>query len=69
MTTRVDPERFSTKEACREADTDTLYAAFEEAKRVYFYCGGHKLAARMFNVMETVKREINDRDLPMPGVE
>ena len=65
--THVDPERYHTREACREVDSETLLDAYLEAQRVFNRCGGHKLAARMANVMRVVEAELADRNIPIGG--
>lgn len=58
----IDPERFiDDDEALHAADTDTLEAAHAEAVRVYNFCGGHKLAARMAEARDTIHAELDRR--------
>lgn len=57
----IDPERFSNPEAAKAADTDTLRVALDRARTTYNRCGGHKLAARMENVIRTIVNELNLR--------
>lgn len=66
--TYLDAEPFHSTEKCRETDSDTLLAVYAEASRRYYTCGGHKLAARMERVMQTVERELADRDIPVPTI-
>ena len=59
----TDPETYVDRDTLERIPAFILMQAYEEAQRVYYSCGGHKLAARMNRAMTVIGRELRDRGI------